>query len=96
MNDEKTIRLDRMRYTKNTLSSGLALLAILFNVFFFISIYESDVGNYYYNILMSIEVAGIVITALLPVYTKLLRKINTSIIVEDNGALGEIDISGED
>ena len=51
MNEEKTIRLDRMRYTKNTLSSGLALLAILFDVFFFISIYESDVGSWYYNIL---------------------------------------------
>lgn len=52
-----------------------------------------------YNVLsthMSIVIAGVVITALLPVYTKLLRKINTSIIVEDNGKLGEIDISGED
>ena len=52
-----------------------------------------------YNVLsthMSIVIAGAVITALLPVYTKLLRKINTSIIVEDNGKLGEIDISGED
>lgn len=52
-----------------------------------------------YNVLsthMGIVIAGAVITALLPVYTKLLRKINTSIIVEDNGKLGEIDISGED
>lgn len=56
MNEEKTIRLDRMRYTKNTLSSGLALLAILFDVFFFISIYESDVGNYYYNILVGASI----------------------------------------
>ncbi len=50
MNDEKSIRLDRMRYTKNTLASGLALLAIFFDVFFFISIYESNVGSWYYNI----------------------------------------------
>ena len=50
MNDEKNVRLDRMRYTKNTLASGLALLAILFDVFFFISIYESNVGSWYYNI----------------------------------------------
>lgn len=56
MNEEKTIRLDRMRYTKNTLSSGLALLAILFDVFFFISIYETDVGNYYYNILVGASI----------------------------------------
>ena len=40
MNDEKTIQLDRMRFTKNTMSSNLALLAILFDVLFFISIYE--------------------------------------------------------
>ena len=51
MNDEKYIRLDRMRYTKNTTASGLALLSILFDVFFFISIYESNVGAWYYNIL---------------------------------------------
>ena len=38
MNDEKTIQLDRMRFTKNTTSANLALLAILFNVLFFISI----------------------------------------------------------
>jgi len=56
MNEETIIRLDRMRYTKNTLSSGLALLAILFDVFFFISIYESDVGNYYYNILVGASI----------------------------------------
>ena len=56
MNDEKTIRLDRMRYTKNTLASGLALLAILFDVFFFISIYESNVGSWYYNILIGASI----------------------------------------
>ena len=56
MNDEKTIRLDRMRYTKNTPASGLALLAILFDVFFFISIYESNVGSWYYNILMGASI----------------------------------------
>ena len=56
MNDEKTIRLDRMRYTKNTLASGLALLAILFDVFFFISIYESSVGSWYYNILIGASI----------------------------------------
>ena len=38
MNEENTIRLDRMRYTKNTASSRLALLAILFDVLFFVSI----------------------------------------------------------
>ena len=56
MNEEKTIRLDRMRYTKNSLASGLALLAILFDVFFFISIYESSVGSWYYNILIGASI----------------------------------------
>lgn len=54
MNEEQFIRRDRMRFTKNTLSSSLALLAILFDVFFFINIYTSDVGhnvgNFYYQI----------------------------------------------
>lgn len=56
MNDEKLVRLDRMRYTKNTLASGLALLSILFDVFFFISIYESNVGSWYYNILIGASI----------------------------------------
>ena len=56
MNDEKQVRLDRMRYTKNTLASGLALLSILFDVFFFISIYESNVGSWYYNILIGASI----------------------------------------
>ena len=56
MNDDKQVRLDRMRYTKNTLASGLALLSILFDVFFFISIYESNVGSWYYNILIGASI----------------------------------------
>lgn len=56
MNEEKTIRLDRMRYTKNSLASTLAILAILFDVFYFISIYESNVGSWYYNILIGTSI----------------------------------------
>ena len=56
MNDDKNIRLDRMRFTKNTASSSLALLAILFNVFFFVSIYKSDVGSWYYTILIGASI----------------------------------------
>ena len=41
-------------------------------------------------------IVSAVLIALLPVYSKLLRRINTNISVEDNGSLGEIDISGED
>ena len=52
MNDDRTTALDRMRYTKNTASSRLALLAIVFDVLFFISLYKSDVGTYYYTALI--------------------------------------------
>ncbi len=43
-----------------------------------------------YIILLGITTALVV---LLPVYSKLLRKINTSIEVEDNGSMGEIEIN---
>ncbi len=46
--DLTRVKLDRMRFTKNTLSSRLCYLAILFDVLYFVSIYESDVGNWYY------------------------------------------------
>ena len=52
-----------------------------------------------YNVLqnhMLIEGIGAALVLLMPLYTKLLRKINTSITVEGNGELGVIDISGED
>ena len=41
-------------------------------------------------------IIGAALFALLPVYSKLLRKINTSIEVEENRDMGTIDISGED
>ena len=43
-----------------------------------------------------LECIGIALVLLMPVYTKLLRKVNTSITVEDNGKMDAIDISGED
>ena len=47
MDDELKIQQDRMRFTKNTASSRLAILAIIFNVFFFISIYKVNQEAYY-------------------------------------------------
>ena len=41
-------------------------------------------------------IIGAALFALLPVYSRLLRKINTSIEVEENKDMGTIDISGED
>ncbi len=43
-----------------------------------------------------ILIAGVAVTALIPVYTKLLNKIDTSFTVDDYGAMQAIDISGED
>lgn len=56
MTDDRIVKRDRMRYTKNSLSSGLALLGIVFDVLYFVSIYQSDVGTYYYNILIGASV----------------------------------------
>ncbi len=39
---------------------------------------------------------GLALVALLPMYSKLLRKINTNVEVEENKDMGRIDISGED
>ena len=50
--EDREVRTDRMRYVKNTSSSRLCYLAILLNVLYFISIYKSDVGSWYYQILV--------------------------------------------
>jgi len=54
--EQNQIQLDRMRYTKNTLSSRLTLLAIVFDVLYFVSIYSSDVGSWYYSGLIGVSI----------------------------------------
>ena len=54
--NEREIKLDRMRYVKNTASSRLCYLAILLNVLYFVSIYKSDVGSWYYQILIGASI----------------------------------------
>ena len=56
MNDDNFIKRDRMRFIKNSQSANLCYLAILLNVFYFVSIYKSDVGTYYYNILIGASI----------------------------------------
>lgn len=56
LEDQKQVQLDRMRFTKNLLGSRLVYLAILFNVLYFVSVYESDVGNWYYQALIGVSV----------------------------------------
>ena len=58
--ENRVIKRDRMRFTKNSLASGLVLVAILFNVFYFINIYKSDVthsvGNFYYQYRIGVSI----------------------------------------
>ena len=56
LDDPKQVKLDRMRYAKNALSSRLTYLAILFNVLYFVSIYQSDVSTWYYNWVMGASI----------------------------------------
>ncbi len=56
MSEDRYTQLDRMRFTKNTASSRLALLAIVFDVFFFVSLYKSDVDTYYYTALIGASI----------------------------------------
>lgn len=53
-------------------------------------------AEWYLRIHIGILATTIGLIALLPVYSKLLRKIKTTIDVGDNGSMGAIDISGED
>jgi glucan phosphoethanolaminetransferase (alkaline phosphatase superfamily) len=58
-------------------------------------IYITKAFNMLYRHIITLLVScGLIV--LMPVYSKWLRKINTSIGVEDYGKLSEIDISGED
>ncbi len=54
--DDAYVKVDRMRYEKNKASSNLAILAILFNALFFVEIYRSDVGTWYYTILIGVSI----------------------------------------
>ena len=54
--DVQTIKKDRMRYTKDSFSSTLLILSIVFDCLFFVSIYQSDVGNYYYNWMIGVSI----------------------------------------
>lgn len=56
MTEERMIQRDRMRYTKNKLSANLAIAAIVFDVLYFVKVYQADVGNYYYNILIGVSI----------------------------------------
>ena len=54
--DVQTIKIDRMRYTKDSFSSTLVILSIVFDCLYFVSIYQSDVGSYYYNWMIGVSI----------------------------------------
>lgn len=43
------VKLDRMRYTKDSLSANLILLAIVLDALYFVKLYQQDVSDYYYK-----------------------------------------------
>ena len=47
--EERNIKKDRMRYTKDKFSANLVTVAIVLDALYFVSIYKTDVGTYYYN-----------------------------------------------
>ncbi len=47
--EDKRIQMDRMLYTKDSMSANLAIVAIVLDCLYFVSIYNTDVGNYYYT-----------------------------------------------
>ena len=53
-------------------------------------------AQYYLQVHIIVLAVSAVLIALLPVYTKLLRKINTNIEVEGNTDMGAIDLAGDD
>ena len=53
---EYNVKKDRLRFTKNKLSANLILLAIVANALYFVSVYSSDVGSYYYRIVIGASV----------------------------------------
>lgn len=53
--EKKVIKVERMAYTKDKIPSWFALLAIVANVLFFVSIYKTNLKSYYtYTIGLSV------------------------------------------
>jgi hypothetical protein len=47
--DERTTKVDRMRFTKDKFSANMVLLAIVLDILYFVRLYQVDVGTYFYN-----------------------------------------------
>lgn len=49
MTQDTSVKKDRMRYTKDKLSANLLLAAIVADVLYFVNLYQTDVGSYFYT-----------------------------------------------
>lgn len=47
--EDQIIKRDRMRFTNDKMSANLVIAAIVFDCLYFVSIYQTDVGSYYYT-----------------------------------------------
>ena len=56
VNNDAQTRKDRLRFTKNKLSANLILGAIAANALYFVSIYSSDEGSYYYKLFIGASI----------------------------------------
>ena len=54
--DIQNIKKDRLRFTKDSFPATLVILAIVFDCLYFVSIYQSDVGTFYYNWLIGVSI----------------------------------------
>ena len=54
--ENQLIQKDRMRYTKDKLSANLIIAAIVLDALYFVSIYKTDVGSYYYTWLIGASI----------------------------------------
>lgn len=50
------VKTDRMRFTKNKLSANLSYISIVLNAIYFVSVYSTDVGSFFYNIEIGVSV----------------------------------------
>ena len=55
-----------------------------------------EYARYYLTVHIVVIAVALVLTVLLPVYSKMLRKINTNVEVEGNAEMGAIDLAGDD
>ena len=56
MTQDIQIKRDRMRFTNDKFSSNLVLFAIVLDALYFVSIYQSDVGSFYYKWIIGVSI----------------------------------------